>query len=257
MKKNSKLEKELADRKATTIQQTRHKVESLDVLVGRREFNEVLLTAIVLIQVALTAWAVTGSSLYYPSQRTETVLFTFSPDVTRTVPYWKEIPVAGWVHNLCIVISSALLLWWILLLVDKRGWVRVLPTYRVKFLRWADRDEYPDLRADVNALQSLKHANPLYCWVTYSSLTTQGRTLISAELLAQLTATKYMDPLMDYDTAKFKIVNAVSTTQLVNLDRYAAFKGASIGLDTAVVALAMWRQFKDQFEEMGFGLRPC
>lgn len=253
----TKLEKEICERNAVATAHARAHVESLDVLIGKRALNETLLVIAAIVHLALTAWAITGTGLYYPAQREETSYVFWTNMDTKVVPYWQEVPVGAIWHSLVLLASAVMFLWWIVLYLDRHGHMRILPQYRVRFSRWADRGEYPDLRADVNSLQALKHKNPLYCWVSYSSLTSCGEALISAELLAQLSATKYMDPLMDYDTAKFKIVNAVSTTQLVNLDRYAAFAGSSVGLDTAVVALAMWRQFKDQFEEKGFGLRPC
>lgn len=249
-------EEELARRNRDVTDHVRQSVEGLSVTVRRSEWSETIIALMLIAQVALAVWSLTESNIPYPSKCEQVSIGWWTPDVHRFVPCWKVVTVPRWGHNLANMVVAAGIIWWALVLIDKKKMLRVFPSYRVTFLRWADPCDLKDLRADVNSLQALKHKDPLYCWVRYSSLTTSGEALISAELLAQLSAVKYMDPLMDYETAKFKIVNAVASTQMINIDRYRAFAGSNVGLDTAVVALALWRQYKDSFEEMGFGLRP-
>jgi len=255
--KLSLVEKALEARRAQSTIHARESVERLHVHIRRHELSEWTIVLVSIVHVLMTAWAAVGGNLYYPRYEELTSIVSWVNMAPQTVLRWIPITCPMWSHRLVLVASAALCIWWVLVYLDRRCIWRVFSTYRVRFLRWADREDYPDLRADVNALQDMKHANPLYCWVEYSSLTVQGTALISAELLAQLSTTKYQDPLMDYDTAKFKIMNAVATCQGVNIDRYSPFRGSNIALDTVVVALALWRQSKDAFEEMGFGLRPC
>lgn len=249
-------EEELARRNRDLTDHVRQSVEGLSVSVRRSEWSETVIAIMLILQVCLAFWSLTESNIPYPSKCAQVSIGWWTPDVHHYVPCWKVVTVPRWGHNLANMVVAAGVIWWCLVLIDKKKLMRVFPAYRVAFLKWADPCDLKDLRADVNSLQMLKHKDPLYCWVRYSSLTTSGEALISAELLAQLSAVKYMDPLMDFETAKFKIVNAVASTQMINIDRYRAFSGSNVGLDTAVIALALWRQSKDAFEEMGFGLRP-
>lgn len=121
------------------------------------------------------------------------------------------------------------------------------------FRRHVPLEDYKDLRPDANALQELKHSNPRLIEVGVA--VPDGRSqdlLVSAELLAQLTAPRYMTLGLREDQVWDRLVRGAETNQTVNQDRYRNMLGQNVAMNTALVALYLWRQYKSEIEEAGF-----
>jgi hypothetical protein len=115
---------------------------------------------------------------------------------------------------------------------------------RFKFVRLLPTDDFPDLRPDANSLQKVKHADPLLAELTITREAEEEtkHVTVSMELLAQLTAPKFMTWTSDAEVVFARMVRAVETYQLVNFNRYDTVKGRSIPMTTAVVAWALWKR---------------
>jgi len=113
---------------------------------------------------------------------------------------------------------------------------------RFKTISIREGEAGPDLRPDANSLQLLKHANPILGVVEVTNLDSEEshRLRISFEMLAQLTAPKYMTLAADPKTALARIVRAAESIQTVNFDRYGTFTGKNVAMQTAQVAWALW-----------------
>lgn len=113
-----------------------------------------------------------------------------------------------------------------------------------KFVRLLPADDFPDLRPDANSLQKVKHADPLLAELTITREAEEEtkHVTVSMELLAQLTAPKFMTWTSDAEVVFARMVRATETYQLVNFNRYDTVKGRSIPMTTAVVAWALWKR---------------
>lgn len=144
-------------------------------------------------------------------------------------------------------------------------------------LRFLEHVKVPDLedrRPDANALQELKHKDPKLIrvglsrprkwnefrpqdhWPFKKWSTEQGRIefrmIVSAELLSQLTAPRYQSLGNSEEQAWDRILRGVETNQTVNQDRYRALNGENIPMNTALIALHIWRQYRTSVREAGF-----
>lgn len=231
--------------------------EQLDIVIGVRQFawwTIILGLAVVMLGIYC------ASVGFYPvlekvDQAPLSIVWFVNPK--PSLVWWVVWrPLAAWlcpaVTHFCSLMSLALLL----IALDKLGRWGWLATYSVRFVRWEDRESYPDFRADVHAMQGCKHENPLYCYVTLRNWLWSGETLISAELLAQLCSPKYMSHEQTRADARARIYRAVETGQFINLDRYVNLSGRNVALNTALVASAMWEFQADKAARMGFGLGP-
>lgn len=109
-----------------------------------------------------------------------------------------------------------------------------------------------DRRPDANSLQDIKHSDPKFAWVTFTRnicwpwQKRTKRVLVSLELLAQLTAPKYMTLAGDSETALARIIRAAETIQKINFDRYDTFRARSVPMDTATLAWALWKHQREE-----------
>lgn len=113
-----------------------------------------------------------------------------------------------------------------------------------KFVRLLQTDDFPDLRPDANSLQKVKHVDPLLAELTITREAEEEtkHVTVSMELLAQLTAPKFMTWTSDAEVVFARMVRAAETYQLVNFNRYDTVKGRSIPMTTAAVAWALWKR---------------
>jgi len=104
--------------------------------------------------------------------------------------------------------------------------------------------DMPDMRPDSNALQRMKHKDGLTAQIDIENLEDgeKKHLVVSMEMLAQLTAPKFMTLAADDKVALARIVRAAESYQLVNFDRYVTFTGRSVPMATAVVAWALWKK---------------
>lgn len=126
---------------------------------------------------------------------------------------------------------------------------------RVRFVRLAERD-LTDRRHDANSLQTLRHADSLSAIVSVQPYTRWWRareTEISAELLAQLTAPKYMSLSGSDSIIWERMVRGVETSHLVNMDRYRMLNvGYSIQMSTVLVAYLLRAHQMERLAKVGF-----
>lgn len=118
---------------------------------------------------------------------------------------------------------------------------------RIQTVRFDDAPAGPDLRPDSNALVDVKHKNPMYGEILmtreeleYDDPEREKRLFVSFEMIAQLTAPKYMTFAADDKTALTRMVTAAEKLQLVNFNRYDSFHGRNVCMNSALVAWTLW-----------------
>lgn len=124
----------------------------------------------------------------------------------------------------------------------------------LKFVRNVPTDDLKDLRPDSNSLQELKHKDPRLIEVSVYSVEKDASVVlvVSAELLAQLTAPRYMTLGLRESQVWDRLVRGAETNQTVNQDRYRSMIGQNVSMNTALVALYLWRQYCAEIDEAGF-----
>jgi hypothetical protein len=136
----------------------------------------------------------------------------------------------------------------------------------VRFAGMVDRNDWPDLRPDANSLQKVKHQHPILArvelWKPHSrsfclpgmsafglgpAPVLEKRTLtVSLEMVAQLTAPKFMTLQTDRNVVFARIVRAAETMQLVNFDRFDVLRGSNVPMDSALLVYLLYQKYHEE-----------
>jgi hypothetical protein len=120
---------------------------------------------------------------------------------------------------------------------------------RFKWDRDIPMDSYPDQRPDMNAMQAVKHFNPHYAVIAVAkrwSIVPDAHVVVCMELVAQLTAPQFMNPVDARKTIYERMMKTASGYQWVNFNRYLAFEGHNVAIDSARIAYALYERSRER-----------
>ena len=136
--------------------------------------------------------------------------------------------------------------------------------WHIRFVRNIPTPDLVDQRPDTNSLQQLKHRDPRLIEVKMREHTgfihelfhalsgKRSKLIVSAELLAQLMSPRYQSLGLSEAQVWDRLLRGAETNQTVNSNRYLALQGTNVPMNTALVALNMWRHYSRSISEAGF-----